>query len=346
MAMKSKRIPVLGLEEFSARYAGHDLLAEHPCVVERFVPQWPAYSSWQTYAALAERFGHHRVTAGAPQFASVPGTTVCRVRTDFGRYLRYLESQERARELFEGCWEEGSYEAFAAQGLPLYCGNLPFAASPDDPVLADVQPLLPPGVDCWNSHIPFFYRTYNHFWLYVGVRGALTPLHEDNNAVAAYLGQLAGEKQAILFSPADLEHVHREGVGWVDPLDPDRALFPTFDEAQPWEATLRPGQLLIWGGRWAHHVRTTADSITLSFDFINATNVVEFVRRRQWLTVMGEHARKYRGQIPVTLPDSAEEWRLGQAAVSYLLERQLQVPGEGPARAVKERLLALVSAEA
>jgi hypothetical protein len=343
--MKPLEIPLFSLNEFSDHYGRRDLLAEHPCVVEGFVPLWPAFESWRSYALLTQKFGHHKVTAGAPQFASAAGKAVCRVRTDFGRYLQYLESPARAPELFEGCWEEGSLHAFEAQGMPLYCGNLPFAKSPDDPMLADVRPLLPPRVDCWNSFIPFFYQTYNHFWLYVGVAGALTPLHEDNNAVAAYLGQLSGEKQAILFSPSDLEHVHREEAGWVDPLDPDRALFPTFDAAQPWEATLRPGQLLIWGGRWAHHVRTTADSITLSFDFINATNIEAFVRRRQWLTVMGEYARKYRNQIPIKLPDAAEAWQLGKAAVTYLLDKQLQGLEDGPARTVKTQLLALVTAE-
>lgn len=343
--MEARQIPVFSLDEFCRHYASRDLLAEHPCVVEGFVPLWTAARDWLSLDTLAEKFGHHRVAAAAPQFQSAPGQKVCRVKTDFGSYLEYLQAPGRARELFDGCWEEGDFETFSAQGLPLYCGNLPFAKSPDDPVLTDVQPILPDGVECWNSHIPFFYRTYNHFWLYVGNAGALTPLHEDNNAVAAYLGQLKGEKEAILFSPRDFHHINNPQHGWVDPLDPDRERFPTFDEAQPWEATLREGQLLIWGGRWAHHVRTTVDSVTLSFDFINTWNIETFVRKREWLTVIGNYAGAYRSQIPVKLPDPAEPWQVGQAVITHLLGQQIERLPEGPARSVKSRLLGLIARE-
>lgn len=344
--MHPRQIPVFSLDEFSDLYASRDLLAEHPCVVEGFVPRWAAATGWLSLETLAEKFGHHTVTAAAPQFQSAAGEKVCRVKTTFGSYLRYLQSPEQARVLFDGCWEEGDFDTFRAQDLPLYCGNLPFAKNPDDAILDDVQPLLPRGVDCWNSFIPFFYKTYNHFWLYVGNDGALTPLHEDNNAVAAYLGQLKGEKQAILFSPKDFQHINNAEAGWVDPLNPDRRRFPSFDAAQPWEATLRAGQLLIWGGRWAHHVRTTADSITLSFDFINATNIEAFVSKREWLGVIGGYARTYRSQIPIKLPDPAEPWQVGQAMMTYLLERQVERLEDGPARSVKSRLLGLIAREA
>ena len=128
-------------------------------------------------------------------------------------------------------------------------------------------------------------------WLYVSRAGALTPLHEDNNTVYAYLGQLQGQKRATLYSPNDRRHYHNASLGYMDPLNPNDIEFPTWREARQWTALLNPGELLIWGPNWAHHVVTLADSITISFDFVNFVNLQSYARAEDWRHELGLFAR-------------------------------------------------------
>jgi len=288
--MHRRDIPIIALEDFSRLAEGGRALDEHPWVIEGFVDQWPAREEWTDLAHLADVFGDQQVRAAAPQFSTDPDVPVHAVETSFGDYLAYLAEPSRAGRLFEGKWVEGSHEGWLDSALPLYCGTVEVAASLEDPVLERIAPRLPPGICDHGPHIPFFFETYNHFWLYVSNAGALTPLHFDNNAVGAYLAQLEGLKRATLFSPADESRVRTTKGGkhaWLDPENVDTAAFPGASEATAWEAELRPGQLLIWGGKWSHHVRTLEPSITVSYDFIYDTNLPWFVDGGPWLESMG-----------------------------------------------------------
>ena len=285
--MDRRPIPVFSTEQFQEACAKGDILSRHPCIVTGFVDQWPGFTRWTDFAFLSATFGYQKILASAPQMPAANGENICDVRTSFGEYLEYLQAPDKAEQLFHDKWETGDFEEFSARGIPLYCGNLPFARSPRDEILRDVHPILPPGVEDLNRFIPFFFDTDTHYWLYVSIEGALTPLHYDNNGVNALLGQLKGRKRATLFAPEDEQHVRSSEFGWTDPENLRSDRFPGVHRATAWEAELVAGQALVFGSRWSHHVRTVESSVTVGYDFVNRSNLGAFVRDHAWLEGIG-----------------------------------------------------------
>jgi hypothetical protein len=290
--MTPRPIPVVTADQF-AQLHRHDpqLLHRSPWIVSGYTEQWPCYRAWQDLGVLRERFGQLNAFAKAPNFVTHRSTSLVSVETDFSRYLDYIEAPHRVEELYAGRWLEGSYEAFAAQDLPLYCGTLRLVHSADDPLFAELKPLLPAPLEAWNHALPYYYSLFNHLWLLVSLPGALTPLHIDNNGTIALIAQLRGRKRATLYAPDDLRHVYREGIGYMDPESPDAGEFPSWKEATPWFADLLPGQTLFVGTNWAHHVRTLETSISVSFDFIDQTNIAAYATSPDWASVLGNRVK-------------------------------------------------------
>jgi hypothetical protein len=291
--MEVRAIPVVSSAKFAQLAAQNpNLMHETPLIVEGYIERWPNYRQWQDIAYLQERFGHLKAFAKAPNFITNRKSSLVSVETDFRRYIDYVLQPERARELYAGCWIDGDYEQFVAQNLPLYCGTLRIVHRADDPVFREVSPLVPPPVRTWNHALPFYYTLFNHFWLLVSLPGALTPLHTDNNGTIALIAQLKGRKRATLYSPADLPHVRNPDVGFMDPVHPDDSDFPSWSRAVKWTGDLEAGQVLFVGTDWAHHVETLETSISVSFDFVNETNIPHYARAVSWATVFGDRIKR------------------------------------------------------
>ncbi len=349
-AGESQEIPVFEYAEFSALLERDpELLLRHPCVVRGFADQWKASRIWRNLARLKEEFGSLPVTAGAPQFTTNTSMPMCQVRTDFGTYIDYVCEPERVDEFFEGQWCKGDLETFRRLGLPLYSGNIRIVRHSREPVFDMIDPVVPTSLECLNDAIPYYYQTGNHLWLYVSIKGALTPLHQDNNCVIAYLAQLKGKKRAVLFSPDDKPYYYKQGVGYMDPLDPDEADFPDWRRARRWEATLNEGELLIWGPDWAHHVRTLSDSVTVSFDIVNSTNLAGFTRSQDWRDELGHFARKNAALIRERMNDPELNALLDDGTNAAIGARMmvcvLRAALEASADPVKQQMLDILEGE-
>ncbi len=347
-------IPTYRLPDFARAIAREpELLASHPCVVRGFTERWPASALWTDLDALADAFGSLPVTAGAPQFTTNTNVGMCQVRTDFGTYIDYVKDPSRIGELFDGQWVKGDLATLQRSGLPLYCGNMRLVRHAREDVLAKIAPLVPGDMECLNDEIPYFYQSGNHVWLYVSLAGALTPLHQDNNAVISYLAQLEGRKDAVLYSPEDKAHFHKKGVGYLDPSDPDETDFPTWRQARPWTATLDPGDLLIWGANWAHRVATLSRSVTVSVDIVNGCNIDAYARSEDWRDELGRFARKNAALIRARMPDTdlserldhATEAELGRDVMIRVLRAALGQSLTERSRRVKSAMLRVLEAE-
>lgn len=354
-ATQSREIPVYELEEFR-RLAGRspDLLSEHPCVIRGFTGQWPASRRWTSLEQLADAFGSLPVTAGAPQFITHKHSRMCEVKTDFGTYLSYVQDPGRLDELFDGKWSKGDAAVLRELDLPLYCGNLRLVRHSRAPVLSEISPLVPEPMECLNDDIPYYYQSGNHVWLYVSLAGALTPLHQDNNAVIAYLAQLQGHKEAILYSPEDKRHYWSRELGYMNPLCPNDDEFPTWREARPWTASLNPGELLIWGSNWAHHVVTLSNSITVSFDIVDRFNLAAYTGSQDWRIGLGRFAHGNADLIRARMPhanvidalDRGSDSELGREVMICVLRDALAGPLAERSRRVKAEMLGILEAGA
>lgn len=350
--MDPRPIPTYDIDEFERLLvASPDVLLSHPCVVRGFTEKWLASQRWTSLEHLAKTFGHLPVTAGAPQFTTHKHTKMCQVKTDFNTYLKYVENPESVDELFKDKWSKGDANVFREIDLPLYCGNLRLVRHSREEVFSDIDPIVPDSLEYLNNDIPYYYQSGNHVWLYVSLAGALTPLHQDNNAVIAYLAQLKGHKEAILYSPDDKLHYYNRSVGYLNPLDPNDEEFPTWRQAQPWTASLRSGELLIWGPNWAHHVVTLSQSITVSVDIVNSMNLHAYSLSMDWRHELGLFARKNANLIRTRIQDrrvhealdkGAEE-DLGREVMVCVLRAALANDLPVQSRRVKEGMLRALS---
>lgn len=296
--METRSIPVVSRDEFQRLAEENPLvLHQNPWIVDGYIQHWPGYRDWQDLAYLQARFGHLKAFAKAPNFITNRKSSLVSVETSFRQYIDYILNPEAVREIYDGCWMDGDYEQFRAQRLPLYCGTLRFVHQANDPIFEAVSPLVPPPLRPWNHALPYYYSLFNHLWLLVSLPGALTPLHTDNNGTIALIAQLKGRKRATLYSPADLAHVFNSDVGFMDPEKPDEDDFPNWRKATRWTGNLDVGQVLFVGTNWAHHVETLETSISVSFDFVDASNIDAYAASAAWAGVFGDRIKRNPGMV-------------------------------------------------
>ena len=147
-------------------------------------------------------------------------------------------------------------------------------------LMADVQPLPVQTQPNWLDSPLFPERpSLTSLELYIGGAGASFPtLHFDNMHTHAFLMQLFGSKEYVVYSPAQTPWLYpRPGIeankSSVDDLDhPDLARFPLFARAVPGRCVLHPGEMLFVPSGWWHTARILEPSITVSANTLNASN--------------------------------------------------------------------------
>jgi Cupin-like domain len=114
----------------------------------------------------------------------------------------------------------------------------------------------------------------NPGWLLLGGKRTVSQLHQDFFSTHTWFAQVKGIKDFIVFPPTDSPYLYG---GAVDPQNPDLARYPLFERATAHHCQLHPGEVLCLPADWWHHVVAVEESITLSFEFVNATNFNRFL---------------------------------------------------------------------
>lgn len=129
-------------------------------------------------------------------------------------------------------------------------------------------------------------KILNYSKIIVGVPGCTTRLHLDAQETHAWLAQITGAKQVVLFAPSDREKLRlhaweetrsdalRRALDLADPPDP--LAYPRVYDATPWVATLAPGEVLLVPRGWWHYERCLDVSVTLMRNFANSANSERF----------------------------------------------------------------------
>ena len=132
--------------------------------------------------------------------------------------------------------------------------------------------------------------------MFIGGAGAKFPgLHIDYWGMDAFLSQLYGEKEVLLFAPDQTPFLH------VDPSDPhdcpiddlehpDLARFPLFAQAEPLRFTLQPGETLFCPNGWWHTTAMPGVSITV---------VTSHWCRGNWQRLIADYFRTNRSARPI-----------------------------------------------
>jgi Cupin-like domain len=221
-----------------------------PVVVTDAVEKWPA--RYWSFRFFKERYGSDTVivadTLGRPTIAR---------KVSLSDFVDYIETPEQTAL------------GQLPTPTPLYMNSYsPFVAHPEllqeftDPYFLTNQyrTLQGPAADWYNQGFG---------WVFIGPAGTVTPLHVDLFGTHAWLAQITGRKRCWLFAPSDAPYLYD---GKVNPLKPDLQHFPAYAEARPIELVLEPGEVLFIPTGWLHFVVALEKSITLTFNFVDASN--------------------------------------------------------------------------
>ena len=119
--------------------------------------------------------------------------------------------------------------------------------------------------------------------IYIGGKGGAFPvLHYDGAAVHAFLMQVYGRKQFIIYGPDQDQFLYpspeKENLSLVNSLDkPDLKKFPLFAKAVPTTFVLEPGELLFIPSHWWHTTKMLTPCISISANNLNQSNWGAFV---------------------------------------------------------------------
>lgn len=228
-----------------------------PVVLTDVTSSWPAMHKW-TFDFFAAGYGDETVIASDQ--------------------LRHPTKMFRMklRRFLELCDFTGAAEL----ELPLYLGFQPFSHHPE--LLCDFSP--PPVVDCIyaNSKGTLYEWYVREFGvILIGSSGTVTSLHADLFGTHNWLAQICGSKHWLLFAPGDADNVV---CGKVDLLHPEALTAPNLRNAQPYETVLEPGEVIFVPQGWYHHVVSLSPSISISFNFVNQTNLLAHIlgMSRDW----------------------------------------------------------------
>lgn len=116
----------------------------------------------------------------------------------------------------------------------------------------------------WFELLPSFMRM-PYPRLFIGPRGATTPLHIDVWRTHAWLSQFVGRKRWIFFSPDQEDLLYDYDVRVERP---DLQKHPRYRDAKPMETTIGPGDTIFAPSGWAHWVYSLDATISLSGNFM------------------------------------------------------------------------------
>ena len=225
----------LSLKEFKRDY----LYAGRPVVIANATDGWGARATW-TLEYFKSRYGEtsvdvHRLAGGNYD----PGQVT---RMALGQFIDKITANN--------------------SGCPYYVRDDWKLFLKHKELLADYK--VPDYFFDWFTFLPGFMRLI-YPRIFIGPKGAVTPLHDDVWGTHAWLAELVGRKRWILFSPDQRELLYDYKV---KPDKPDLERFPLFRKAKPVETTIGPGDIIFVPGCWPHYVISLDPTISLTHNFM------------------------------------------------------------------------------
>jgi len=224
----------------------HYLSTRTPVIFTGLSEAWPAPRKW-TWAFLKKAYGATYVVV------SMRGGKTTRM--PLGRYIDYVQRPQD----------------YDVRGKPylrdwnFMRGQPELAKDFEDPFFADD----------WLELVPPRIRP-DFRWIYIGPDGSGTRFHIDTSGTHAWLCQLIGAKRWIMYPPGE---VPEEYLFAADLFRPNYARFPKLKHARRWHATLEPGEVIFVPYGWQHQVRNVGPSLSLTANYVDASNFVDCATR-------------------------------------------------------------------
>jgi histone arginine demethylase JMJD6 len=141
-------------------------------------------------------------------------------------------------------------------------------------------------------------------YIYIGGRGGSFPvLHYDGAGTHAFLMQIYGRKQYVLYSPDQEPFLYstptKINLSLINSVEkPDLTKYPLFAKAKATVLVLEPGEVLFIPSHWWHTAKMLTPSITISTNLLNQSNwhaLVDFVATQRRNPLMSAAGRVYLG---------------------------------------------------
>lgn len=137
--------------------------------------------------------------------------------------------------------------------------------------------------------------------LFIGGVGSTFPvLHYDGAGTHAFLMQIYGRKEFVLYPPEEEQFLYpipgKENHSLVDVGHPDLTKYPLFGNAIPIKFVLEPGELLFIPSHWWHTTKMLTTSITVAANVLNDSNwheLLKFVNRKRRNPMVAVASRVY-----------------------------------------------------
>jgi ribosomal protein L16 Arg81 hydroxylase len=226
----------LTLREFKHEY----LYKSRPVVITDAMEHWKARSTW-TLDFFKTRYGDVRIT-------------VFKFESD--QYQPNKPQTFRMSEFIEAIQEKDwlSYPYYVRDDWRLFVDHRE--------LLGDYE--TPEYFFDWFTFVPPFMRLV-YPRVFIGPKGAITPLHDDIWGTHAWLGQLVGRKRWFLFPPDQRDLLYDYTV---QAHNPDLERFPLFEKAKPFECIIHPGDIIFVPGGWSHEVISLDATLSITHNYM------------------------------------------------------------------------------
>jgi hypothetical protein len=290
----------LSYEEFAAEY----LYPLKPVIVTDALRCWKAIGRW-TPEFFKSEFGDRKV----------------RIGDDLKGKVGY-KAASTATEYTMGAFIDLVMQSTPENPAPYFRNQVLYELFPA--LKEDIQPLPEYFEPNWLPD--YFLLTYVRkvlnrgaaIELYIGGRGGSFPvLHYDGAGTHAFLMQVYGQKEFIIFAPDQERFLYpskeKLNLSMVNDLDnPDLQRFPLFANAEASKFVLEPGELLFIPSHWWHTTKMLSPCISVSMNVLNESNwheLVSFVARGRKNPLVSLGSRAYLNCAGAWRAWRDREWR-------------------------------------
>lgn len=223
-----------------------------PLVIEGGAAAWPAMSRW-TPEFFKQRFGSKPVRVSYDKempFDDFIDAVLASTEEKPGPYMFRLFLHEHLPELLED--------------------------------LSPPNPFAFPGRYASPLMLEYWRRPDGYLKLLIGGIGGRFPvMHFDGDNAHAMITEIHGDKEFVLFAPADAANLYpapeRPNHSQVDdPMNQDRGRFPLLARARPFRAVLKPGDSVFVPCGWWHTARALSPSISVCNNMLDGSSWAGF----------------------------------------------------------------------
>jgi histone arginine demethylase JMJD6 len=284
----------LSYEEFAAEY----LYPCKPVVVRDALRQWKALERW-TPEFFKSEFGRLKFTINDTEYGQA-------------RYGRNSGTEFTMEQFIDSVL--ASTEQSPA---PYFRNKILYDIFPS--LKQDVEPLPEYLLPNWLGdrylvkQVGDVLNRGSAIEIYIGGTGGAFPvLHYDGAGTHAFLMQIYGRKQYVVYSPDQEPFLYpspeKANLSLINSVDtPDLQKFPLFAKAEGTVFVLEPGELLFVPSHWWHTAKMLTPSITISANVLNQSNwheLISFASKRPRNPLMSLVGRLY-----LTCAGARRSWR-------------------------------------